>query len=203
MGTANNQRIMPLVDEAQIPYVAPAVPCRCARPSTVRSSTCAPAIRMKQRLSASTQKPVSMGITDLAIVYGTRRSAASFWPMPLPPSRPQARLLAPRASARCRGRTVGRGRTGRCRQTHGSAAGHCWRCDGLLVNEFKEGVAQHPTGATSVALSGDNLRQLGGKTAGLALSMVLLTQAAPAWPWFANTRRPCAPPDSRNFSPQL
>jgi len=30
MGTANNQRVMPLVDEAQIPYVAPPKRCRVA-----------------------------------------------------------------------------------------------------------------------------------------------------------------------------
>ena len=42
-----------------------------------------------------------------------------------------------------------------------------------LVNEFKKVSPSTPLAATSVALSGDNLRQLGGKTAGLALSMVL------------------------------
>ena len=42
-----------------------------------------------------------------------------------------------------------------------------------LVNEFKKVSPCTPLVATSVALSGDNLRQLGGKASGIALSMVL------------------------------
>jgi len=42
-----------------------------------------------------------------------------------------------------------------------------------LVNEFKKVSPSTPLAATSVALSGDNLRQLGGKASGIALSMVL------------------------------
>ena len=69
----------------------------------------------------------------------------------------------------------------------------------LLVNEFKKVSPSTPLAATSVALSGDNLRQLGSKTAGLALSMVLPDAGRTSVPWFANTKRPCAPLDSRNF----
>lgn len=42
-----------------------------------------------------------------------------------------------------------------------------------LINEFKKVSPSTPLAATSVALSGDNLRQLGGKASGVALSMVL------------------------------
>ena len=42
-----------------------------------------------------------------------------------------------------------------------------------LVNEFKKVSPSTPLAATSVALSGDNLRQLGGKASGIALSMLL------------------------------
>jgi ABC-type branched-subunit amino acid transport system substrate-binding protein len=42
-----------------------------------------------------------------------------------------------------------------------------------LISEFKKVSPSTPLAATSVALSGDNLRELGGKASGLALSMVL------------------------------
>jgi len=91
MGTANNQRIMPLVDEAQIPYVAPqsgAVSLRKAEYRSVfhvRASYSDEAQRLTQKL-VSWASPIWPSCTR------TPRSAASFWPMPLPPSRPQARL---------------------------------------------------------------------------------------------------------------
>ena len=173
MGTANNQRILPLVDEAQIPYVAPqsGATSLCARPSTARCSTCARYTDEAQRLA---QKLVSMGITELAVVYQdtafgrefladvTNAMAAAKQPVPkafkLDAQGAQVADVVDKAVAA---------------KPNAVLLGTAGDITATLVNEFKKVSPSTPLAATSVALSGDNLRQLGGKASGIALSMVL------------------------------
>ena len=173
MGTANNQRILPLVDEAQIPYVAPQSGATSLRKAEYRSvfDVRASYTDEAQRLA---QKLVSMGITELAVVYQdtafgrefladvTNAMAAAKQPVPK-----TFKLDAQGAQvADVVGKAV-------AAKPNAVLLGTAGDITATLVNEFKKVSPSTPLAATSVALSGDNLRQLGGKASGIALSMVL------------------------------
>lgn len=174
MGTANNQRILPLVDEAQIPYVAPqsgATSLRKADHRTVfhvRASYSEEAQRL-------TQKLFSMGITDLAIVYQDTAFGREFLADVTAALKATGQAAAPKAFKLD---AEGKGVEGVVAQAVAAKPmavllGTAGDVTAVLVNEFKKVSPSTPLAATSVALSGDNLRQLGSKTAGLALTMVM------------------------------
>lgn len=174
MGTPNNQRIMPLVDEAQIPYVAPQSGATSLRKAEHRSvfHVRASYSDEAQRL---TQKLFSMGITDLAIVYQDTVFGREFLADVTAALKSTGQTAAPKAfklDAEGKGveSVVGQAVAAKPMAVLLGTAGDV---TAALVNEFKKVSPSTPLAATSVALSGDNLRQLGGKTAGLALSMVL------------------------------
>eukprot|EP01030_Chromulinospumella_sphaerica_P005497 gene5497-5376_t len=174
MGTPNNQRILPLVDEAQIPYVAPQSGATSLRKAEHRSvfHVRASYSDEAQRL---TQKLFSMGITDLAIVYQDTVFGREFLADVTAALKSTGQTTAPKAfklDAEGKGveSVVGQAVAAKPMAVLLGTAGDV---TAALVNEFKKVSPSTPLAATSVALSGDNLRQLGGKTAGLALSMVL------------------------------
>ena len=174
MGTPNNQRILPLVDEAQIPYVAPQSGATSLRKAEHRSvfHVRASYSDEAQRL---TQKLFSMGITDLAIVYQDTVFGREFLADVTAALKSTGQTTAPKAfklDAEGKGveSVVGQAVAAKPMAVLLGTAGDV---TAALVNEFKKISPSTPLAATSVALSGDNLRQLGGKTAGLALSMVL------------------------------
>lgn len=174
MGTANNQRIMPLVDEAQIPYVAPQSGATSLRKAEHRSvfHVRASYSDEAQRL---TQKLFSMGITDLAIVYQDTVFGREFLADVTAALKSTGQTTAPKAfklDAEGKGveSVVGQAVAAKPMAVLLGTAGDV---TAALVNEFKKVSPSTPLAATSVALSGDNLRQLGGKASGLALSMVL------------------------------
>ncbi len=174
MGTPNNQRILPLVDEAQIPYVAPQSGATSLRKAEYRSvfHVRASYSDEAQRL---TQKLFSMGITDLAIVYQDTVFGREFLADVTAALKSTGQTAAPKAfklDAEGKGveSVVGQAVAAKPMAVLLGTAGDV---TAALVNEFKKASPSTPLAATSVALSGDNLRQLGGKTAGLALSMVL------------------------------
>ena len=174
MGTANNQRIMPLVDEAQIPYVAPQSGAVSLRKAEYRSvfHVRASYSDEAQRL---TQKLVSMDITDLAIVYQDTAFGREFLADATAALKATGKAVAPKgfkldAEGTQVAAVVAQAVAAKPMAVLLGTAGDV---TALLVNEFKKVSPSTPLAATSVALSGDNLRQLGGKTAGLALSMVL------------------------------
>ncbi|AYM98194.1 ABC transporter substrate-binding protein [Acidovorax sp. 1608163] len=174
MGTPNNQRILPLVDEAQIPYVAPQSGATSLRKAEHRSvfHVRASYSDEAQRL---TQKLFSMGITDLAIVYQDTVFGREFLADVTAALKSIGQTTAPKAfklDAEGKGveSVVGQAVAAKPMAVLLGTAGDV---TAALVNEFKKVSPSTPLAATSVALSGDNLRQLGGKTAGLALSMVL------------------------------
>ena len=174
MGTPNNQRILPLVDEAQIPYVAPQSGATSLRKAEHRSvfHVRASYSDEAQRL---TQKLFSMGITDLAIVYQDTVFGREFLADVTAALKSTGQTTAPKAfklDAEGKGveSVVGQAVSAKPMAVLLGTAGDV---TAALVNEFKKVSPSTPLAATSVALSGDNLRQLGGKTAGLALSMVL------------------------------
>lgn len=174
MGTPNNQRILPLVDEAQIPYVAPQSGATSLRKAEHRSvfHVRASYSDEAQRL---TQKLFSMGITDLAIVYQDTVFGREFLADVTAALKSTGQTAAPKAfklDAEGKGveSVVGQAVAAKPMAVLLGTAGDV---TAALVNEFKKVSPSTPLAATSVALSGDNLRQLGGKTAGLALSMVL------------------------------
>lgn len=176
MGTANNQRILPLVDEAQIPYVAPQSGATSLRKAEYRSvfHVRASYTDEAQRLA---QKLVSMGITDLAIVYQdtafgrefladvNKAMAAAKQPAPK-----AFKLAAQGVQAAEVSDVVAKAVAAKPNAVLLGTAGDI---TATLVSEFKKVSSSTPLAATSVALSGDNLRQLGGKASGIALSMVL------------------------------
>lgn len=176
MGTANNQRILPLVDEAQIPYVAPQSGATSLRKAEYRSvfHVRASYTDEAQRLA---QKLVSMGITALAIVYQDTAFGREFL-ADVNKAMADARQPAPKAfKLPAQGTTpaqvaevVGKAVAAKPDAVLLGTAGDI---TATLVSEFKKVSPSTPLAATSVALSGDNLRQLGGKASGLALSMVL------------------------------
>ena len=174
MGTANNQRILPLVDEAQIPYVAPQSGATSLRKAEHRSvfHVRASYSDEAQRL---TQKLFSMGITDLAIVYQDTVFGREFLTDVTAALKSTGQTAAPKAfklDAEGKGveSVVGQAVAAKPMAVLLGTAGDV---TAALVNEFKKVSPSTPLAATSVALSGDNLRQLGGKASGLALSMVL------------------------------
>ncbi len=174
MGTANNQRILPLVDEAQIPYVAPQSGATSLRKAEHRSvfHVRASYSDEAQRL---TQKLFSMGITDLAIVYQDTVFGREFLADVTAALKSTGQTTAPKAfklDAEGKGveSVVGQAVAAKPMAVLLGTAGDV---TAALVNEFKKISPSTPLAATSVALSGDNLRQLGGKASGLALSMVL------------------------------
>ena len=174
MGTANNQRILPLVDEAQIPYVAPQSGATSLRKAEHRSvfHVRASYSDEAQRL---TQKLFSMGITDLAIVYQDTVFGREFLADVTAALKSTGQTTAPKAfklDAEGKGveSVVGQAVAAKPMAVLLGTAGDV---TAALVNEFKKVSPSTPLAATSVALSGDNLRQLGGKASGLALSMVL------------------------------
>ena len=174
MGTANNQRILPLVDEAQIPYVAPQSGATSLRKAEHRSvfHVRASYSDEAQRL---TQKLFSMGITDLAIVYQDTVFGREFLADVTAALKSTGQTAAPKAfklDAEGKGveSVVGQAVAAKPMAVLLGTAGDV---TAALVNEFKKISPSTPLAATSVALSGDNLRQLGGKASGLALSMVL------------------------------
>ena len=174
MGTANNQRILPLVDEAQIPYVAPQSSATSLRKAEHRSvfHVRASYSDEAQRL---TQKLFSMGITDLAIVYQDTVFGREFLADVTAALKSTGQTTAPKAfklDAEGKGveSVVGQAVAAKPMAVLLGTAGDV---TAALVNEFKKVSPSTPLAATSVALSGDNLRQLGGKASGLALSMVL------------------------------
>ena len=174
IGTANNQRIRPLVDEAQIPYVAPQSGATSLRKAEHRSvfHVRASYSDEAQRL---TQKLFSMGITDLAIVYQDTVFGREFLADVTAALKSTGQTTAPKAfklDAEGKGveSVVGQAVAAKPMAVLLGTAGDV---TAALVNEFKKVSPSTPLAATSVALSGDNLRQLGGKASGLALSMVL------------------------------
>ena len=174
MGTANNQRILPLVDEAQIPYVAPQSGATSLRKAEHRSvfHVRASYSDEAQRL---TQKLFSMGITDLAIVYQDTVFGREFLADVTAALKSTGQTTAPKAfklDAEGKGveSVVGQAVAAKPMAVLLGTAGDV---TAALDNEFKKVSPSTPLAATSVALSGDNLRQLGGKASGLALSMVL------------------------------
>ena len=174
MGTANNQRILPLVDEAPIPYVAPQSGATSLRKAEHRSvfHVRASYSDEAQRL---TQKLFSMGITDLAIVYQDTVFGREFLADVTAALKSTGQTTAPKAfklDAEGKGveSVVGQAVAAKPMAVLLGTAGDV---TAALVNEFKKISPSTPLAATSVALSGDNLRQLGGKASGLALSMVL------------------------------
>jgi ABC-type branched-subunit amino acid transport system substrate-binding protein len=174
MGTPNNQRILPLVDEAQIPYVAPQSGATSLRKAEHRSvfHVRASYSDEAQRL---TQKLFSMGITDLAIVYQDTVFGREFLADVTAALKSTGQTAAPKAfklDAEGKGveSVVGQAVAAKPMAVLLGTAGDV---TAALVNEFKKVSPSTPLAATSVALSGDNLRQLGGKASGLALSMVL------------------------------
>ena len=174
MGTANNQRILPLVDEAQIPYVAPQSGATSLRKAEHRSvfHVRASYSDEAQRL---TQKLFSMGITDLAIVYQDTVFGREFLADVTAALKSTGQTTAPKAfklDAEGKGveSVVGQAVAAKPMAVLLGTAGDV---TAALVNEFKKISPSTPLAATSVALSGDNLRQLGCKASGLALSMVL------------------------------
>src|SRR3989344_5675794 len=173
MGTANNQRILPLVDEAQIPYVAPQSGATSLRKAEYRSvfHVRASYADEAQRL---TQKLVSMGMNDLAIVYQDTAFGREFL-ADVNKAMAAAKQPAPKAfKLDAQGAQVP-GVVGKAVAAKAAAVllGTAGDVTATLVNEFKKVSSSTPLAATSVALSGDNLRQLGGKASGIALSMVL------------------------------
>lgn len=174
MGTANNQRLLPLVDEAQIPYIAPQSGATSLRKPEHRSvfHVRASYSEEAQRL---TQKLFSMGITDLAIVYQDTAFGREFLTDVTAALKSTGQTAAPKAfklDAEGKGveSVVGQAVAAKPMAVLLGTAGDV---TAALVNEFKKVSPSTPLAATSVALSGDNLRQLGGKASGLALSMVL------------------------------
>ena len=174
MGTANNQRILPLVDEAQIPYIAPQSGATSLRKAEHRSvfHVRASYSEEAQRL---TQKLFSMGITDLAIVYQDTVFGREFLADVTAALKSTGQTATPKAfklDAEGKGveSVVGQAVAAKPMAVLLGTAGDV---TAALVNEFKKVSPSTPLAATSVALSGDNLRQLGGKASGLALSMVL------------------------------
>lgn len=168
MGTANNQRILPLVDEAQIPYVAPQSGATSLRKAEYRSvfHVRASYADEAQRL---TQKLVSMGMNDLAIVYQDTAFGREFL-ADVNKAMAAAKQPAPKAfKLDAQGAQV----PDVVAKAAAVLLGTAGDVTATLVNEFKKVSSSTPLAATSVALSGDNLRQLGGKASGIALSMVL------------------------------
>ena len=174
MGTANNQRILPLVDEAQIPYVAPQSGATSLRKAEHRSGFHVRA-SYSDEAQRLTQKLFSMGITDLAIVYQDTVFGREFLADVTAALKSTGQTAAPKAfklDAEGKGveSVVGQAVAAKPMAVLLGTAGDV---TAALVNEFKKVSPSTPLAATSVALSGDNLRQLGGKASGLALSMVL------------------------------
>ena len=173
MGTANNQRILPLVDEAQIPYVAPQSGATSLRKSEYRSvfHVRASYSDEAQRL---TQKLVAMGISDLAIVYQDTAFGREFL-ADVKSALQAAKQPAPKAfkldAAGAQVNDVVKQAV--AAKPNAVLLGTAGDVSATLINEFKKVSPSTPLAATSVALSGDNLRQLGGKASGVALSMVL------------------------------
>ncbi|CAN7158871.1 ABC transporter substrate-binding protein [Acidovorax sp. LjRoot129] len=173
MGTANNQRILPLVDEAQIPYVAPQSGATSLRKPEYRSvfHVRASYSDEAQRL---TQKLVAMGITDLAIVYQDTAFGREFL-ADVNNAMKVAKQPAPKAfKLDAQGTQVADVvKQAVAAKPNTVLLGTAGDVSAALISEFKKASPSTPLAATSVALSGDNLRQLGGKAAGIALSMVL------------------------------
>lgn len=173
MGTANNQRILPLVDEAAIPYVAPHSGADSLRTSEhrtvfhVRASYSDEATRL-------TQKLVGMGITELAVVYQDTAFGQEFL------SDVKAALKAAKQPEPKAFKLDAKGAKAAEVAQQALAAkpmalvlGTSGEPSVLLINELKKISPSIPLATTSVALSGDSLRQLGSKASGLAISMVL------------------------------
>lgn len=173
MGTANNQRVLPLVDEAQIPYVAPQSGASSLRKADYRSvfHVRASYSDEAQRL---TQKLVAMGISDLAIVYQDtafgREFLADVKTALLAAKQPAPKAFKLDAAGTQVNDVV---KQAVAAKPNAVLLGTAGDVSATLINEFKKVSPSTPLAATSVALSGDNLRQLGGKASGVALSMVL------------------------------
>ena len=173
MGTSNNQRIMPLVDEAQIPYVAPQSGASSLRKPEYRSvfHVRASYSDEAQRLA---KKLVAMGITDLAVVYQDTAFGKEFL-ADVNNALKAVNQPAPKAfKLDAKGEQVATV----VQQTLASKPmtvllGTAGDVSAALINEFRKVSASTPLAATSVALSGENIRQLGTKAGGLALSMVM------------------------------
>src|SRR3989338_4291932 len=121
-----------------------------------------------------TQKLVSMGMNDLAIVYQDTAFGREFL-ADVNKAMAAAKQPAPKAfKLDAQGAqvpdVVGKAVAAKAAAVLLGTAGDV---TATLVNEFKKVSSSTPLAATSVALSGDNLRQLGGKASGIALSMVL------------------------------
>lgn len=173
MGTANNQRILPLVSEAQIPYVAPQSGATSLRKADygsvfhVRASYSDEARRLTQKLMA-------MGISDIAIVYQDtafgREFLADAQSALTAAKQPAPKIFKLDAAGKQTGDVV---RQALASRPNAVLLGTAGAASALLINEFKKVSPSTPLAATSVALSGEDLRQLGTKAAGVALSMVL------------------------------
>jgi len=117
---------------------------------------------------------VSMGMNDLAIVYQDTAFGREFL-ADVNKAMAAAKQPAPKAfKLDAQGAqvpdVVGRAVAAKAAAVLLGTAGDV---TATLVHEFKKVSSSTPLAATSVALSGDNLRQLGGKASGIALSMVL------------------------------
>lgn len=173
MGTSNNQRILPIVDAAQIPYVAPQSGATSLRKAEYRSvfHVRASYSDEAQRL---TKKLVAMGITDLAVVYQDTAFGKEFL-ADVNLALKAANQPAPKAFKLD---TKGEQVASVVQQTLAAKPmtvliGTAGDVSAALISEFRKVSASTPLAATSVALSGENVRQLGAKAGGLALSMVM------------------------------
>lgn len=121
-----------------------------------------------------TQKLVAMGITDLAIVYQDTAFGREFL-ADVNNAMKVAKQPAPKAfKLDAQGTQVADVvKQAVAAKPNTVLLGTAGDVSAALISEFKKASPSTPLAATSVALSGDNLRQLGGKAAGIALSMVL------------------------------
>jgi ABC-type branched-subunit amino acid transport system substrate-binding protein len=175
-GTANNQSILPLVEQAQIPYIAPqsgAVSLRKADHRSVFHVRASYAEEARQM----TQKLVDMGLTDLVIVYQNNTFGREIAPsmQAAVKSLNEGTAVALRQVVLQEGETAVGLAADQAMNPRPQAVILATAGDITvdLITSLRKISRKTPLATTSVALSGTNLRQLGDQAAGLALTMVV------------------------------
>ena len=173
MGTANNQAILPLVDEAQIPYVAPQSGASALRQAQLRSVFHV-RVGYADEARRLIEKLGDMGFDSLAVVSQETTFGREFLADVVASAEARkVRLVAQVALDADARRAPEVVQQVLAAKPSAVVLGTAGDASVALVKQFRKLSPSLPLAASSVALSGENLRQLGALSSGLALTLVL------------------------------
>ena len=172
IGTPNNQAIVPVIEEANLPYIAPLTGASSLRKAGMRNvfHVRASYTDETQRL---VQKLVTMGIKDLAIVYLDN----GFGKEVLGDATQALQAQGVKAVAQVALATDGKNLADVVRQITAAKPGAvllgtAGAASAGLIKALKAASPMLPMAGLSVALTADGLKSLGAAGSGLALTMV-------------------------------